>query len=563
MSKRNVIIELKYNRDLAEAAFSAAPAAAKSLDAGAVPKIPGVAFDPSFAPANIPGMVARTAMDVPYVSGAKFDLALAPTESTYIVRAEIDEAKLDDVTAHKQVVGVFADVQIQPTLICPGSPPMGTHLDVERLLCVPQMRQIGMDGTGVLVAIVDSGINLGHLTAHGKSLTLDPVRSWVPAAGMVPGNAPVGHGTMCAFDAAIAAPKAIFLDIQVLLSTATGPTPMSGVLSDAVRAYSHLCNIMTAPRRPGESRSMVVSNSWGMFHPSWDFPVGDPGNYSDNPNHPFNRIVGALEQTGADILFAAGNCGSNCPDRRCQGVTANAIYGANGHPSVLTVGGVDISKARVGYSSQGPGRLSRDKPDLCGYTHFSGSGVYTADGGTSAATPVVAGVVAAVRNKRPFEPGNPAASPATLRALMRSTAQDLGTAGFDFDYGFGVVGGCTLYERFRPAIAKDICRRFPQLCDICRRTPWLCGGGPIPIDICRRFPQICRGIPVPPFPPRPGPGPDPIGPAEMTLGLDIESLPDELLEQYLLAAGRADYYSQQQAGGESKSAGGCKCGGAK
>jgi hypothetical protein len=288
---------------------------------------------------------------------------------------------------------------------------------------------------------------------------------------------------MCAFDAAIAAPKATFLDIQLLRSTATGPTIMSGFLSDAVRAYQHLCAVMQAPRRPGEARSLVVNNSWGMFHPSWDFPVGHPGNYSDNPNHPFNRIVATLEQLGADLLFAAGNCGKDCPDRRCQNVTANAIYGANGHPSVLCIAGVDISNARVGYSSQGPGRLSRDKPDLCGYTHFRGSGVYAADGGTSAATPVVAGVVAAVRSKRPYDPGNPSVSAAAIRALMRSTAIDLGTAGFDFDHGFGVVGGCALYQKFRPVVPTDFCRRYP----------WICA------DICRRIPWLCRGIPRPPF----------------------------------------------------------------
>ncbi len=558
MSKRRVIVELKYNKDLSEVAFSAAPAAEKELDLGTVPKIAGVTFDKSFAPANLPGMAARTAMDVPYVSGEKFDLALDPEKSTYIVRAEVDEGKIQDLSGNKLVVGVYADVEIQPTqfspIICPGSPPMGTDADVERLLCVPQMHRIRMDGAGVLIAIVDSGINLAYLATRGKTLTLDAARSWVPSAGMVPGSAPVGHGTMCAFDAAIAAPRATFLDIQLLRSSATGPTPMSGVLSDAVRAYSHLCNIMIAPRRPGENRSMVVNNSWGMFHPSWDFPVGNPGNYSDNPNHPFNRIVSALERVGADILFAAGNCGSNCPDGRCGGVTANAIYGANGHPSVLTIAGVDVSKARVGYSTQGPGRLSRNKPDLCGYTHFQGSGVYAADGGTSAATPVVAGVVAAVRTKRPYEPGNPAASPATMRALMRSTAEDLGAAGFDFDHGFGVVGGCGLYRRFRPIM--------PPI-DICRRYPWLCVPRPIPVDICKRFPEICRGIPRPLIPPGPGPRPLPerIG---STADLDIRALEDTDLGELIEAMWQAGYYDgQQAAGGEGAKpigSGGCGCG---
>lgn len=562
MSKRRVIVELRYNKDLAEVAFSAVPAAEKGLDLDTAPKIAGVSFDKSFAPTNLPGMAVRTAMDVPYVSGEKFDLALDPKESTYIVRAEMDEGKISELSNHKSVVGVYADVEIQPTIICPGSPPMGTDVDVERLLCVPQMHRVRMDGSGVLIAIVDTGFNLAYLAVHGRPITLDAARSWVPSAGMIPGNAPVSHGTMCAFDAAIAAPKATFLDVQLLRSSATGPTPMSGVLSDAVRAYSHLCNVMIAPRRPGENRSMVVSNSWGMFHPSWDFPVGNPGNYSDNPNHPFNRIVGALERVGADILFAAGNCGANCPDGRCQGVTANAIYGANGHPAVLTIAGVDTSKTRVGYSTQGPGRLSRNKPDLCGYTHFQGSGVYAADGGTSAATPVVAGVVAAVRTKRPYSPGNPAVSPAAVRALMRSTAEDLGAAGFDFNHGFGVVGGCELYRRLRPIGPIDICKRYP----------WLCQPRPIPIDICKRFPEICRGIQPKSIPPGPVPGPrpvpEPIGPtADMAGDWDVSALQDADLSELLEAMWEAGYYDGQQAGGgkgaKPAGAGGCGCGGSK
>lgn len=506
MSKRQVIVELKYNKDLAEIAFSVAPTADKNLDMNTVPKIAGVNFDKSFAPTNLPGMTARTAMNIPYISGEKFDFTFDPKESTYIVRAEMSEASIDELLGHKSVVGVYSDVQIQPTITCPGSPPLGTDADIERLLCVPRMHRNHMDGSGVLIAIVDTGFNLAYLAAHGKPITLDVARSWVPSAGLVPGNAPVSHGTMCAFDAAIVAPKATYLDIQLLRSPVLGPTPISGVLSDAVRAYSHLGNIMAAPRRPGENRSMVVSNSWGMYHPSSDFPVGYPGNYSDNPNHPFNRIVSALESVGADILFAAGNCGSNCPDGFCQGLTTKTIYGANGHHAVLTIAGVDITKTRVGYSSQGPGRLSRNKPDLCGYTHFQGSGVYTADGGTSAATPVVAGVVAAVRTKRPYSPGNPAVSPTAVRALMRSTADDRGAAGFDFDYGFGVAGGCKLYNQLnRKAISNSI------------------PGSPI----------------------QPGTG----GNAGITHNLDINALEDGDLKKLLLAVWEAGYDAGQQTTG--------------
>ncbi|MFS0735785.1 S8 family serine peptidase [Sphingomonas sp. 1P06PA] len=487
MATRNIIIELQATPSLVAAFGSPTLDAAPDLGAE-------IAIDPAFPPTQVPQVTARTPMEVGHQFGAKVDVDMAPEASTYIVRATVEEGTEDAIAARGDVVGVYADVAIQPMQICPGSPPMGSHTDVERLLCTSRLRQAGATGSGVLVAIVDTGVNMNYLNGKGKHPQFDAARSWAPRPAIIPGQGAVGHGTMCAFDVCIAAPNCTLLDIALLASNAQGGTVMEGLLSDAVRAYSHLCTVMAGARRPGENASMVVNNSWGMFHPSWDYPRGHPGNYSHNPNHPFNRIVGALERLGADILFAAGNCGAPCPDGRCQGVTGT-IYGANSHPSVLTVAGVDTSKTRVGYSNQGPGALVRDKPDVCGYTHFAGSGVYAADGGTSAATPVVAGLVAAIRSRRPYIAGNASRTPTAIRDLLRSTAQDLGTAGFDLDHGFGVVNGCTIAQRLQPIII-----------DICRRIPRLCGPRPIPIDICKRYPWICRGIPEDRFPiPEPGP----------------------------------------------------------
>jgi hypothetical protein len=486
MATTRVMIELEPTAELE--AMAAVP---EEAEAAKMPELPGVAYGEGFAPVALPSTEERPQKKGDaYDTGALFDLVPEPSQSTYIVRAEMDEDRIDAVRGEAGVGGVYSDPVIEPCLICPGSPSQGTDADVERLLCAAGMDRIGMDGTGILVAIVDTGINMAYLNSRGKHPSFDAARSWVPHSGLTPGALPVSHGTMCAYDACIAAPECTLLDIALLRSTATGPTAMSGVLSDGVRAYRHLIDVMLAPRRPGEARSLVVNNSWGMFHPSWDFPVGDPGNYSDNPDHPFNRIVGRLERAGADILFAAGNCGADCPDGRCRGETTNAIYGANGHPDVLCVAGVDTTKTRVGYSTIGPGRLSRRKPDLAGYTHFRGSGVYPADGGTSAATPVTTGVVAAVRSKRPYDPGSTATHPAAIRSLMTSTAEDLGAAGYDFKHGYGVVGGCALYRRFRSPI------------DLCRRYPWLCEPHRPPIDLCRRYPWLCRK-PVPPIPPIP------------------------------------------------------------
>jgi subtilisin family serine protease len=561
MAKRPVIVELAVEPRIAA---DAAAMDMTDVSMAAAPPLPGFDLDTSFAPVALPKLYETQSFAAADASAdVAGDAEPVPVIDSYIVRGEIEEDEAEALAAQEGVIGVFADVAIEPMLICPGSAPLGTDADVERLLCVPRLRSLGADGRSVLVAIVDTGVNMEYLRSRGKNPNFDAARSWAPRPGLVPGSLPVGHGTMCAYDVCIAAPACTLLDIAVLTSTATGGSAMDGLLSDAVRAYNHLAAIMRAPRRPGEARSLVVNNSWGMFHPSWDFPVGHPGNYSDNPRHPFNLIVGTLEGLGADILFAAGNCGRDCPDGRCRGVTG-AIYGANGHAKVLSVAGVDTTKQRVGYSTQGPGRLTRRKPDLCGFTHFSGSRVYAADGGTSAATPVVAGVVAAYRSKKPYQPGNPSVSPEAVRNLFCSTCEDLGTAGWDFDHGWGVIRGCAIADNLRlrdPVIPINICALIPSLCGPIR----------VPIDICERFPQLCRPPEAPRIPeiPRlPGLAAGGGGYAVLDLGAKGEALEtlerEELVEFiYRLAyqQGAEGAAAASPAPAQAKGAGKCGCGG--
>jgi subtilisin family serine protease len=397
--------------------------------------IEGFAMDRSYTPVLVPNRSRRTQVGAREV-GRLFSFDARPEVSTYLVRGEVADDALDRLRAavaqDPNTIGVFADPQISTFAICPTGP-IGNDRNVENLLRFPQLQAKGLDGSNVMVAVVDSGVNLAHLRSKGKNPQFDASKSWTPVPGLTPGSMPVDHGTMCAFDICIAAPNSTILDYALLQTRASGGSTMDGFLSDGVKAYSTLLQMLSA--LPSPKPALVVNNSWGMFNPAWDFPVGDPGNYSDNPNHPFNIIVESLEEAGADILFAAGNCGAECPDSRCQGATNRPIYGANSLASVLCIAGVTIDKQRVGYSSQGPGHLDTQKPDLCAYTHFVGSGVYPADSGTSAACPVTAGVVAAIRTKYP--PSR--LSPAELRQLLRRTAEDLSPSGFDYNHGFGLI----------------------------------------------------------------------------------------------------------------------------
>jgi hypothetical protein len=487
---KRVMLELRHNPELTAAATEGRAVA---------PPLSGFRLDEGFAPVALPALLPPAPSEDARATGESPVVDATPGHGTWLVRGEMAEGRAMPKLP-EGVVGIYADAEVQPAIICPGSGPLGTHLDVERLVGVPALQRCGMDGAGVLVAIVDTGVNMARLNAAGKTPTFDAARSFSTIAGVTPGSAAVGHGTMCAFDACIAAPRCTLLDIAVL-GPATGG--FAGLLSDIVRAYGHLQTVMSAPRRPGEARSLVVNNSWALFNMASDFPVGDPRNYSDNANHPMNRAVAALEALGADILFAAGNCGGDCPDGRCD-ATTSTIRGANSHPAVLSVAGVDTTRTRVGYSSVGPGRLARNKPDISGYTHFSGSGVFAADGGTSAACPVVAGVVAALRSIRPFNPADVTSHPAAIRSFMTATASDLGTTGYDFAHGFGVVSGS--------AIARRSCATItPGRGSLCERYPFLCDPPKIEFDLCRRYPWLCDKSFVPPLWPRPRP-PVPVPP---------------------------------------------------
>jgi hypothetical protein len=363
-------------------------------------------------------------------------------------------AYLDDKSPihSNPLVGGLKPPPCRPT--CGSSEAVGDADTVRQRLDFQTLQNEGLDGSGVAIAIVDSGIFLprlerllGEAMKPARSIDLDRGNSWKPPGlATRPGNHRVGHGTMCAYDALIAAPNATLLDIPMLLARPAGAHRVTETVDAAVQAYSHLLKVWLLGTKSFDA--MVVSNSWGLFHPSLeDFPPTHPGRFIDNPNHVLNLFVRVLTFLGVDIVFCGNNCGDgrncagDCASGTCLSKTDRMIMGANAYQDVLTVGGCDTNDEMVGYSSRGPSILNmyQNKPDLVAYTHFLGSKsqwFHVPDTGVSAACPVAAGCVAALRTQ---SKGTKVPSAQLFDALRNTAHKPVGPTGWDPAFGYGII----------------------------------------------------------------------------------------------------------------------------
>jgi hypothetical protein len=465
---------------------------------------------------------------------------IAARPETHLVRGTVaNEQALEELRTHPDVASAWIDTPIAPFAATdpavspaegPGSCPIppcdcspltahGTIADVAHYLEVDQIWSAGYRGTGMVIGIVDGGITAaGRPVQAGETPNRIPrVIDGYPSDWGTTAKAWGDHGNMTSTDALGMAPDAQIYDLRI--SDASG-----SFISNALQAFQWAID-----RHKRDGTPQVLSNSWGIFQQSWD-PA-----YATDPNHPFTQKVVEAINEGILVLFAAGNCGDTCPDGRCgsDAGPGRDIWGANGHPLVMTVGAVNRDEQFVGYSSMGPAALDPHKPDFCSITHFVG--YEPSDNGTSAATPILAGAVALLKQ------AHPTATQAQIKSCLQSTAKDIGPAGWDQWSGAGIVrphqalgclmfhphtllppcpgtltpicGGPTLLSPCHPTLtppchitigptcpthtATPICLHIttsPQTCPVATATP-----------TCppRTFPPICPPVSLPPGCPPP------------------------------------------------------------
>lgn len=268
---------------------------------------------------------------------------------------------------------------------------------------------LGINGKGVRVAVLDSGVDFTHPALSGV------MGSQFDFTGTGTGDMH-GHGTHCA--GVIASNDA----------RRRGIAP--GVrLSD----YKHLdangagnvSNGIAAIQQSVTDGIAISSNSWGASHANglWTCPDG---------TCVICTAANAAVAAGQVFVAAAGN------DNNDTCSTYDTHIGCPGHATdVITVGGSDKSDGLYGSSSIGPAADGRPKPDLVapGVDIVSARASTGSDmgghapvvddiwcqaSGTSMSTPHVSGTAALMLQK------NPNLTPAQVKSVLMSTTVNIG-----------------------------------------------------------------------------------------------------------------------------------------
>ena len=270
----------------------------------------------------------------------------------------------------------------------------------------------GYDGSGVTVAVIDTGIDSFHVglddldddnsTNDPKVIAFyDPVNNPDKTNGTeIRAYDDQGHGTHCAgtvagtgaptYEHPGMAPQAYLVGVKVLDAGGSGSfaTVMAGMQWTVDHRYEF--NIRAA-----------------------SMSLGGPGpiEWTSSEEDSVNRYANEMVRAGISMLIAAGNS------------AAPATIGTpGGAEDVITVGALNKNTAIAEYSSEGPTEEGRVKPnvafvgsDVMSAQHNSGDG-YVAFSGTSMATPGVAGTVALMLQ------ANPDLSPFDVRNILQETA---------------------------------------------------------------------------------------------------------------------------------------------
>ncbi|MFD0597390.1 S8 family serine peptidase [Catellatospora coxensis] len=267
--------------------------------------------------------------------------------------------------------------------------------DTTAQIGAPQVWATGNTGSGVAVAVLDTGVDLTHPDLAGQ---IAQTASFVPGQEVTDKH---GHGTHVA---------------STIAGTGAASDGRERGVAPGVRL--HVGKVLN-DLGEGQDSWIIAGMEWAARQQGAKVVSMSLGGAPTDGTDPLSSAVNELSaQTGALFAIAAGNSG---PDMQSVGAPGAA-------DAALTVGAVDGLDRVAFFSSRGPRRGDNGlKPDITApgvdvYAARSqqsseGEGMYTTMSGTSMATPHVAGVAALLAAAHPDWTGQ------RLKDVLMSTSR--------------------------------------------------------------------------------------------------------------------------------------------
>jgi serine protease AprX len=280
----------------------------------------------------------------------------------------------------------------------------------------------GLDGSGVGICIIDTGIDPNHEQLSGGRVV--GWQDWVN--GRTDPYDDHGHGTHVS---GIAAGR----------STGTNNQPYAGVAPGAHLIGAKVLNSGGS----GADADVVSAIEWCAARTDVhviSMSLGSPGSDGRDAG---SQAANAAVKAGKVVVAAAGNSGDAPGTVSSPGVATDVITVGAGSDASSLAGSTDTDVAfyLAGFSSRGPTANpdAPQKPDIVGpglsvvAARAGTVSSYVTYSGTSMATPFVAGVVALGID------ADGSATPAQLKAALRASARDAGAEGPDPEWGAGMA----------------------------------------------------------------------------------------------------------------------------
>lgn len=330
-------------------------------------------------------------------------------------------------------------------------------------------QQLGFQGTGTTVCVIDTGADPGHeqLDSKGSIPFQDYVNSRTTAYD------DHGHGTHVASTA---------------VGDGTGGTSAAANRGVAPAAALVAVKVLDA-RGAGSDSDVVAGVQWCAERSDVDVISMSLGSdvASDGNDLLSQAVDAAVQKKGIVVVVAAGNSGDapgtlGSPAAAREAVTVGAVSEWSGPQSSYRSNGVTLAF----FSSRGPTADGRTKPDVVapGHTVLAAQAGtvagYVAYSGTSMATPYAAGAAALAWQAlgQGAQPGS--TGTASIRAGMESTAADRGKSGKDDDWGAGLIDVRALVGELASSPTEAARTAFPTAE---RRTATVKNGSSVDIPI--------------------------------------------------------------------------------